>query len=292
MTGRVGPSPRPEEPLIAADTVDGPAGPVPVRVYTPAEPSGVGFVWAHGGGFTWGDLDMPEAHDVACGLARRGIAVVSVDYHRAPVAGLWLDSGVRPRPGVHAPIPALDVQAAYVWAVSRVPGVDVWALGGASAGGNLAASTALRLGLDGGLRPALVVLAYPTLHAVQPEPSAELRAVLASDPESNEFDAARSAAMYANYVGDGEADVFAAPGMAGADELRSFPPTLVLNSEADALRASGEAFAAALSDAGVAVELAMEAGARHGHLSRPEEAAWTRSLKLIARRLLALTREA
>jgi acetyl esterase/lipase len=37
-------------------------------------------VWAHGGGFAAGDLDMPEAHAVATALAARGIAVVSVDY--------------------------------------------------------------------------------------------------------------------------------------------------------------------------------------------------------------------
>lgn len=278
------------EPLVTEDSVDGPAGPVPVRVYTPVAPAGVGFVWAHGGGFTWGDLDMPEAHEVARELARRGITVVSVDYHRAPVAGLWLEAGDLPRPGVHAPVPALDVQAAFVWASAQVPGVRVWALGGASAGGNLAASAALRLGHDGGCDPALAVLAYPTLHAVQPEPSAELRAALAADPEADELDPARCAALYANYVGEGSIDLYAAPGTAGPDELRGFPPALVITSEADALRASGEAFAAALTGAGVPVELVTERGTRHGHLNRPEEVAAGRSLDRMAGRILALAR--
>lgn len=277
------------EPLVTENQVDGIVGPVAVRVYAPAVPAGVGLVWAHGGGFAWGDLDMPEAHDVARGLARYGITVVSVDYHRAPVAGIWLESGDRPRPGVHAPVPALDVQAAFAWATSQVAGVAVWALGGASAGGNLAASTALRLVHDGRPHPAFVVLAYPTLHAEQPEPSAELRAALSADPEGDHFDAGRTAAVYANYVGDGRTDVYAAPGTAVPGELDAFPATLVINSETDPLRASGEAFAATLSGAGVAVELVTEPGTRHGHLNRPEEAAATRTLDLIARRLLGLS---
>ena len=69
---------------VTDDTLDGPHGPLRVRLYRPASAAGVGLVWAHGGGFAAGDLDMPEADGVARGLAERGITVVSVDYRLAP----------------------------------------------------------------------------------------------------------------------------------------------------------------------------------------------------------------
>ena len=73
-------------------TIPGPHGDIPLRVYpATATATGTGaaplpaLVWAHGGGFAWGDLDMPEAHWVSQQLAARGITVVSVDYRLAPV---------------------------------------------------------------------------------------------------------------------------------------------------------------------------------------------------------------
>ena len=58
---------------MVATTVAGPHGPVPVRVYAPPTPAPPGgrpcLVWMHGGAFAWGDLDMPEAHEVARELA-------------------------------------------------------------------------------------------------------------------------------------------------------------------------------------------------------------------------------
>ena len=50
-----------------------------VRVYPATTPNGTGLVWAHGGGFLFGDIDMPESDWVARQLAERGTTVVSVD---------------------------------------------------------------------------------------------------------------------------------------------------------------------------------------------------------------------
>ncbi|GAA1957255.1 hypothetical protein [Microbacterium deminutum] len=70
-------------------TLDGPHGPLTVRVYAPDVPAGPGLVWLHAGGFAGGDPDMPEADWVAAQFARRGVTVASVDYQRG--AGIDLD---------------------------------------------------------------------------------------------------------------------------------------------------------------------------------------------------------
>src|SRR3954447_6398590 len=72
----------PDDVLIEDAEAPGPHGPVPVRIYRSRQlSSGRSLVWAHGGGFASGDLDMPEAHVVAAELASRsGAAVVSVGY--------------------------------------------------------------------------------------------------------------------------------------------------------------------------------------------------------------------
>ena len=66
-----------------------------VRVYPPSTgmiSNGAGLVWAHGGGFAGGDLDMPEADWVSRALAARGITVVSVDYALAPTPPAWAEA--------------------------------------------------------------------------------------------------------------------------------------------------------------------------------------------------------
>ena len=53
---------------------------MPTRLYRNAKlPAAAGFVWVHGGAFVFGDLDMPEAHEVGLALAARGVPVLSVD---------------------------------------------------------------------------------------------------------------------------------------------------------------------------------------------------------------------
>jgi acetyl esterase/lipase len=99
-----------------------------------------GLVWAHGGGFAAGDLDMPEADWVARSLAARGVTVVSVDYR---LVG----------DGCRYPAPSDDVLAAWRWTLAHADELgldrDRLAIGGASAGANLVAGAVLRL-----LRPA------------------------------------------------------------------------------------------------------------------------------------------
>lgn len=269
----------------------GPHGPLPVRVYTPEAPAGQGLVWLHGGAFAVGDLAMAESDAVARALALRGITVVTVDYRLAPLPAPWAEeSGLSPRGGAHYPVASEESAHAFVWAATSglVPGA--WAFGGASAGGNLAAGATLRLLRSGAPVPELVVLAYPTLHAVQDAPSAALRSALDRNPAADRFDAAAILFMYENYLGAPveTADIFAVPGRATAAQLAGFPPTIMINSDVDELRVSGESFATALRDAGVGVDVSTERGTIHGHLSTPEHPGFDASIERFADRLLVM----
>ncbi|HWV50489.1 MAG TPA: alpha/beta hydrolase fold domain-containing protein, partial [Microbacterium sp.] len=82
-----------------------------VRVYPAPEPNGTGLVWAHGGGFLFGDIDMPESDWVARQLAARGTTVVSVDYRLAPVPE-GFHPGVEEAPGHIYPAGSDDMVAA------------------------------------------------------------------------------------------------------------------------------------------------------------------------------------
>lgn len=279
--------------------LEGPHGPLRVRVYLPAAPVGPALLWLHGGGFSGGDLDMPEGDWVSSSLAERGIAVVSLDYRLAP----WPPERALPlgrdvvAAGVHYPVPVDEAVFAFRWATDSRLAAGPWAIGGASAGGNIAAGTALRLAQEGGPTPALAVLAYPTLLAVQPEPGDTLRAALERhpNPEARIFTPAWVALMYQNYLGGplhevpgDDAPVYAVPGLASTEQLALFPPTIMINSDTDELRVSGEAFAAKLRASGGEVDVSTEPGTLHGHLNRPEEAAASASLERFAARILAL----
>jgi len=273
-------------------TLEGPHGAFAVRLYRPAEPTGVGLVWAHGGGFAGGDLDMPEGHWVAGQLAERGVTVVSVDYMLSPVPQGWtMPPAGNARERRHYPAASEEVGFAFAWALESGLAEGPWTLGGASAGGNLAAGAALRMLHAGASLPALVVLAYPTLQAVQAEPDTALRALLDAQPDADRFGPAIIREMYENYLGGPveTADAYAIPGIATTAQLMDFPPVLMINGEADELRMSGEAFAHSLAEAGVAVEAVTERGTQHGHLNRPDEPAASLSIERIAAALSALS---
>lgn len=284
-----------------------------VRVYpadAATERPTAALVWAHGGGFAAGDLDMPEADWVARTLAARGVTVVSVDYR---LVG----------DGCRYPAPSDDVITAWRWTLEHAGelGIDPGrtAIGGASAGANLVAGSVLRISTHtdvpvaaiidsaGGApapgaapevaqetrapsarsvaMPAGVFLAYPTLLAVQPAPDAALRALLDENPGADRFGPHAVRTMYEGYLGGpvDDAPLAAVPGLAAASDLAGFPPVLMVNSEADELRMSGEVFAATLAEAGVPTEVVTEAGTWHGHLNRPDEPAASVTIDRVVR---------
>lgn len=284
--------PAEEWDLEVVDTdLPGPHGSIPVRVYlprTPAPPEGrPGLVWMHGGAFLWGHLDMPEADATARGLAGRADAVVvSVDYRLCtvpPELGGAADHDGEP---VRFPVPHDDCLAAFTAVRDGAAGMGIdparLAVGGASAGGCLAAGLALRLATDGAA-PWQALLVYPVLHPVLPTPSADLLDAIEAVPPALLFPPSTRDAIDQAYLGGAAPTPWAYAGL--ADDLSAFPPTYVENCEFDVLRASGEAFAGQLRAAGVEVDEQLRPGVPHGHLDVVGLAAAHATLDALAARL-------
>jgi acetyl esterase len=270
----------------------GPNGPVPARLYGSPGAATPTLVWLHGGAFSHGDLNVPEAHDVGLGLAARGVHVISVDYRRVPP---WSPFR-KPRPGklsgVRFPIPLEDVTAAVkAVAFSASDGGERTtriALGGASAGACLAAAATHDL-RHSRSAPSALVLAYPSVHAQLPPLQPELRKKLRGPRGLWQFTPAAVERMNRNYAGSLQTmnDPRAFPG--GAD-VSQFPNTLILNAEYDTLRASGDAFASELAAHYVPVENEFLPGTRHGFLNRPGTSAMNTGLDRVTSWLQAPAR--
>lgn len=255
--------PRPADVRVEDAVAPRPHGDIPVRVYRPGEDvrPGRGLVWMHGGGFVFGDLDMPEADWVSREICRRGGAVVvSVDYRLA-------------NDNVHYPIPHDDVHAVWVWASgARGPltQTGTWSIGGASAGANLALGAAQRIRDERAAGSALpspdaVLLAYPKAHGVMPDGDDDWRACVPVLPPALAFEPSVIAVFDRAWYGDRSQPLtYADP---GDGDLRGLPPTLVVVCEFDTLRPSGEVLARDLQAAGTSTSLVTVTGAVHGHLS-------------------------
>jgi acetyl esterase len=229
-----------------------PDGDVLVRVYTPAAAVGAPaplLMWFHGGGWVIGDL---ETADGTCrALANRsGAVVVSVDYRLAP----------------EHPFPAAadDALEAVLWAVEQaeVLGVDPTkvAVGGDSAGGNLAAVVAQRCRDEFGPALAFQLLVYPVTDLTLSHPSMEENA--------EGYFLTRDTMVWFRscYVGERDPrDPKVSPLF--AQDLSGLPPALVITAEYDPLRDEGEAYAARLREAGVHAVVHRYEGQIHGFLS-------------------------
>ncbi|WP_157419814.1 alpha/beta hydrolase [Actinomadura kijaniata] len=222
-----------------------PADPeVPVRIYRPHQAQGA-LVWMHGGGFVMGDLDTE--HLWAARLADdSGAVVVSVGYRRAP----------------EHPFPAAldDAYAVLAWTVEHAVelGVDPEriAVGGHSAGGNLAAAMALRARDEQGPPIRFQLLNQPGLDDRQQTWSARN---FTDTPWMNHD---TIAAMWRHYLGSRPATPYAAP--ARATDLSGLPPAYVATAEFDPNRDEDIDYAVRLLQAGVPVELHQWAGTFHG----------------------------
>jgi len=247
----IGPEgPKREVGRVENRTIPGPAGEIPVRIYTPPADSGGSLpllVYFHGGGFVICDLD---SHDATCRELCNGAEciVVSVDYRLAPEAKF--------------PAAPEDCYAATRWvaenAVALGGNPERVAVAGDSAGGNLAAVVALLARERGG--PSLVhqLLIYPvTNHAFDTVSYGEnAEGYLLSKKMMQWF--------WGHYLvreADGESPL-ASP--LRADDLSGLPAATVLTAEYDPLRDEGEAYAQRLVEAGVATEHARFDGMIHG----------------------------
>ena len=240
------------EPQSVAKIVNrqapGPAGDVPVRLYTPAGQAPFpALVYYHGGGWVLGGLDT---HDGVCRqmASSAGCLVVSVDYRLAPEHKF--------------PAAAEDAYAALQWVATNADGLGVdparIAIGGDSAGGNLAAVVALMARDRGTPAVAFQLLVYPVTDSACDTASYR-------DNADGYFLTKDAMLWFWNHYTRDAADrrnPYAAP--LKAQDLRGLPPALVMTAEFDPLRDEGEAYAARLREAGVPVQLTRYHGMIHG----------------------------
>ncbi|MGH9017103.1 MAG: alpha/beta hydrolase [Acidimicrobiales bacterium] len=224
-------------------------GLVPVRVYTPktSGTSSPALLYFHGGAFVIGDMYLEESRCLRL-AGDGGCVVVSVDYRLAP----------------ENPFPAgvEDCYCALVWlgANAKAMGIDIdrVGVGGASAGGALAAAVSQMARDRTGVQLAMQLLLYPVIDDRME--TASMKA-FSGTPVWN---SASNAQMWDHYLGAKRDYVsnYAAPGR--ATDLADLPPAYVMTAELDPLRDEGIAYAQRLMQAGVPAELHCFAGACHG----------------------------
>lgn len=237
--------------FVLDDHVAGPAGPLAVRVYRPAadRPLPV-LIYFYGGGWTLGNL---ETCDAVCRRLANSTPclVVSASYRLAP----------------ENPFPAAvhDCYAAAKEIVERAQayGGDPArvAVGGDSAGGNLAAVVALMARDAGGPELAAQLLVYPNTDSL-----AETASMAENDDAV--FFNHRSVAWYrSHYLADpaDAANPLVSP--LRAEDLSGLPPALVITAEFDPLRDEGEEYAKRLADSGVPARISRYDGMIHGFFS-------------------------
>ena len=235
------------EPVASVEAIE--ADGVPGRLYRPSEASEAVLVWAHGGGWTHGDLDTCEG--VARALANRaGCAVVAVDYRLAP----------------EYPFPAgfEDVWRAIEWARRTFAQV---AVGGDSSGGNLAAAAALNA-RDRGVELTVQLLVYPVLDSTQDadyklsfrQRYATFAGHAGYGPDTYD----RLAHIWATYVPDPAMRTLPHASPMHAETLRGLAPAVIITAEHDFLRGEAEAYARRLEQDGVPVERHDYPGQIHG----------------------------
>jgi acetyl esterase len=248
--------PLPELATVKDITVDGGAGPIAARLYSPGKTPAPTVVYFHGGGWVAGDLFTHERQ--ARTLARELEAVVvSIDYRRPPET---------PFPGAFE-----DCLAATKWAAAKVGtlGGDAAriAVAGDSAGGNLAAAVAQAC-RDGGPRLAAQFLVYPATDLLGRYGVAAENARYPSRQENAEGYFLTGGAMrffashYLPRPQDGE-DPRASP--LRSDKLAGVARAVICTAEFDPLRDEGGAYADALKRAGVEVAYFREPGMVHGY---------------------------
>ena len=231
-------------------TAPGPGGEVPVRVHRSVDATGTlpALLWIHGGGMIFGNIDQD---DLACDAYAEavGCVVVNVEYRLAPE---------HPHPA-----PVEDCYAALRWMADNAAelGIDPAriAVGGASAGGGLAAGTVLMARDRGGPDVAFQLLVYPMLDDRDATPSAqEFGGALSWGREHN---VSGWKAYLGDRIGTDAVDHYAAP--ARATDLSGLPPALIQVGELETFRDEDIDYAARLLRAGVPTQLHVYPGAFH-----------------------------
>lgn len=250
-------APRPEgEPVaqIEERTIPANGADIPVRIYRPdnsREPKPV-LVWFHGGGWVIGSLD---GADYGCRIMTNasGCVVVSVDYRLAPENKF--------------PTPIDDCFEVTKWIAANAEELNVdssrLAVGGDSAGGNLAAVVSMLARDSGGPEIKFQALIYPVTNCSFDTPS------YTENAEGYLLTKDSMAWFWGHYLTDPAEGKSVKASPLCADDLSNLPPALVITAEFDPLRDEGNAYAKALKDAGNQVEHRQFAGQIHGFFANP-----------------------
>jgi acetyl esterase len=262
---------RPFEPVSTREIrIPAEHGDIPCTLCQPdglPDPSGL-LVYFHGGGWVLGSR---RTHDnTARFLAlRAGVRVLSVEYRLAPehVFPAAYEDALAAFDFAHAEAKDLKVDAARI------------AVGGDSAGGNLAAAIAYTATQRGGPRPAFQMLLYPSTDCTAKHRSRELLA------EGFSLTDKHIAWFTDRYAPEGTDVADARLSVLLSDDLSGLPPAYIATAGFDPLRDEGEAYAERLARAGVPVLLSRQDDLIHGYVHmlglghRFREAALSRWLK-------------
>jgi acetyl esterase len=241
-------APAPEMASVVDRTVPGPAGRLPIRVYTPqGSPRGL-LVYFHGGGWVIGNIEIVDSPCRALADAA-GCVVVSAQYRLAPESAY--------------PAAPEDCYAVTRWVADNRAelgtGAGGIAVGGDSAGGNLAAAVALMARDRGGPDIAFQALIYPATDLSSFETGSYQRNA------QGYLLTARSMQWFRDHYVPDDAqrkEPYASPAL--APDHSGLPPAFIAISEFDPLHDDGDQYASALEEAGVPVELHRYAGQIHG----------------------------
>lgn len=234
--------------------IPGPGGEIPVRIYRPSDQDRLpALMWFHGGGWVLGTLDFAEA--TCRTLANRvGCVVVSVDYRLAPET---------PFPGA-----VDDCLAATRWVAASAAALKIdtvrIAVGGDSAGGNLAAGVAY-CAREVGQALALQLLVYPVIDADFERPS------YIDNAEGYLLTRNAMQWYWDRYVKDYDQRQDPRVSPIHAADLAGLAPAFILTAEFDPLRDEAEAYGKALAAAGVAARAKRYEGVIHGFFGIPTE---------------------
>lgn len=243
-----GASTAPEPVASVVDvTIPGPGGPLAARIYTPAATGPLPVaLYIHGGGWVIATIDTYDASARALANAA-GAIVVSIEYRKAPEAKF---------PAAHD-----DTFAAWQWLLANAAGFGGdparAAVVGESAGGNMAASIAVRARDDGTPPPVHQVLVYPVTDVVPDKPS------LIQNRDAAPLNTASLAWFYEKYLGSVSDAANPRFAVLRTPELRGVAPATVITADIDPLRSEGREYAERLGAAGVPVSYVNYPGVTH-----------------------------
>ncbi len=243
-----GKSTAPDPAVVSVDrTLPGPAGALPVRIYTPA--SGAGpfpvVVYYHGGGWVIANKDVYDGGARALSKLANAV-VVSVDYRQGPENKF---------PAAHD-----DAYATYEWALKNAASLKGdpkrVAIAGESAGGGLAVATAI-MARDKKIQAPLAII------SVYPIAGTDTNTVSYQENASAKpLNRAMMSWFFTNYLNGPQDNSDTRVNLVAAD-LKGLPPTTIINAQIDPLRTDGEILAAKLREAGVQVEQKTFPGVTH-----------------------------